>query len=165
MYPRWISKDPYLFLRQVAPLLYVGAEGSPRARQWGLVVNFYGHGAIPRTEKLLSLPFIDGDSFPEGALDTAYEAVYDALCQRKPVLLHCQAGLSRSASAAYAMLRSIYGLSHEEAHARIHTTTEMEAGPKKWVYHWPRTKTLASAREWNQGFNLRKSQRTNSYPY
>lgn len=143
-YPRWVDKrDPYL-LREVARNFYIGAERSPEldpGALWAAVVDLYGSGEerparYEGANVLMRWPFYDGDSFPPGALD-AIEGVLRGNLRHGPVLVHCQAGLSRSASAAYAMLRVLGAHNHAEALRRV------KADPD-----FPRRKTLASARRW-----------------
>lgn len=144
-WPRYIDRSEFVNLRAVAPRLYVGAEGSPPRAPWALVVDLYGvpleegqHDHRYRTaERLLHVPFIDGDAFPRGWLGAVLSAV-GAARKQGDVLVHCQAGLSRSASAAYAVLRLVDKLSHADAYARIKTDEKSRS--------WPRTETLASAR-------------------
>lgn len=148
-WPRWIERDETINLREVAPNLYVGAEYAtlhpPEGKKWELVVDWYGSSTqypsrVKRTaKKLLSLPFLDGDAFPPKALDTLLRRVQSAR-SRGPVLVHCQAGLSRSASSAYALLRRLSRLPHEEALRRV-----------KVMPGFPRKATLGSARGWAEG--------------
>lgn len=146
-FPQWVSLNPNYNLRQVAPNLYIGAELSPEYRpnggDWGLVVDWYGSSRTPGrakiygSAKVLTLPFDDGLAFPAGTLDRAFEAVSRELIAGRPVLIHCQAGLSRSASSAYAMMRVLFGLTHTEALRRVKIRPD-----------FPRRDTLASARAW-----------------
>jgi len=145
-WPRWIKQDFDHNLREVAPGLYVGAEYSAGLRPdgpWQLVVDLYGSSRDTTkwvlywgSDEVMAIPFDDGDGFPDGALDRIGAAVMEAI-QSGPVLIHCQAGLSRSASAAYAMLRTLYGLNDREAASRV-----------KIMPAFPRKKTLQSARDW-----------------
>ncbi len=143
-YPRWVSIVPAENLREVAPHLYIGAVRSPRLRpegDWALVVDWYGssraNSDLYGNALVLRVPFADGDAFPPGSLDRAYSLVRDALMHQRPVLFHCQAGLSRSASSAYAMMRVLYEMSHDEALRRVQIMAE-----------YPRPATLRSARAW-----------------
>jgi protein-tyrosine phosphatase len=144
-WPRWSQPDEDFNLREVAPNLWVGAEMSPLLRpagDWRLVVDFYGSSQDSENKpfyqgigNLLHRSFHDGIAFPPGVLDDVLSGVVQNI-QQGPVLLHCQAGLSRSASAAYAMMR-MAGQSHQSALARV----KVEPG-------FPRSQTLASAQRW-----------------
>lgn len=148
-WPRWIERDEDINLREVAPNLYVGAEYAtkhpPEGKKWELVVDWYGSSqqypsrVRDTANKLLAIPFLDGDVFPAGALDRMAKRV-QAARKRGPVLIHCQAGLSRSASAVYSLLRRCSRLPHAEALRRV-----------KVIAGFPRTTTLASARKWAEG--------------
>jgi len=154
-YPKWIVRADMVFLREVAPHLYVGAEGSPAARPegpWSLVVSLYQtpqdvSASRDARTMLVQRPFMDGDEVPEGFLDEILPMVRDRLRVGLPVLIHCQAGLSRSASVAYAMLRVLCGLSHDEALRRV------KAGYREF----PVPSTLASARRWVHSVAARRS--------
>jgi hypothetical protein len=144
-WPRYIDRSEFVNLRAVGPRLYVGAEGSPPKASWALVVDLYGapleEGRLDTryrtTERLLHVPFLDGDAFPRGWLGAVVSAVSTAR-KHGMVLIHCQAGLSRSASAAYAVLRVLDGLPHADAYERIKTDEGTNT--------WPRVETLGSAR-------------------
>lgn len=149
-FPRWISTTDEHNLREVAPDLYVGAELSPGLRPagtWSAVVDLYGSSEqtdrwflYGDTHTLLTWPFLDGDTFPDGLLDTVGRLVHDRRSSG-PILLHCQAGLSRSASCAYAMMRTLDRMPHAETLRRVQEGTGYEA-------RFPRTDTIASARRW-----------------
>jgi len=142
-WPKWSQPDEEYNLREVAPNLWVGAELSPGLRPagpWQGVVDLYG--SSPKNPslyagigELLHRPFYDGVSFPPGLLDEILGLVRRNI-RTGPVLIHCQAGLSRSASAAYGMMR-LAGTPHAEALARV----KIERG-------FPRTETIRSARSW-----------------
>jgi len=143
-YPLWINKASRINLREVAPNLYVGALDSPLQRDWLAVINLAISDLelgewdehYSRVPVVLHWSFSDGLAMPEGLLE-AVEAVVRGNVQKGPVLIHCHAGLSRSASAAYAMLRVIWGLDHSEAYRRIYAQSP-----------YPMRETLASARQW-----------------
>lgn len=145
-WPRW--EDPTLGtnLREVAEGLFVGGRDAADARGWSAIVSLGDVPPVLRSRdidtKLLRWHFEDGAPFPEGCL-TAIEA----FCRDRssgPILVHCAQGLSRSASAAYALLRTHYGLKPTEALARV--TVEPP---------WPVRTTLESAEEWAKRWNRR----------
>ena len=147
-YPRWITKPLQgMNLREVAPNLYVGSETSPLRGDWHTIIDFYGN--VPMyvepsqrdAEHYIRIPFDDGTQFPPGALDAAWAAWQNAEVHGGDTLLHCQAGLSRSASAAYALLRRGYRLRHGVALARVVT-------PRT---EYPMKETLRSAADWVRG--------------
>lgn len=150
-FPRWIDRTQAVNLREVGTNLFVGAEWAPGAKppgakRWAAVVDLYGSSleepgreALYRhADCLLHWPFLDGSHFPIGALD-AVARVTRIGRERGPVLLHCQAGLSRSASAAYAILRTQDRLGHSGALARVRVPREPD---------FPRPETLGSAQAW-----------------
>jgi predicted protein tyrosine phosphatase len=151
-YPRWITEpDDTMNLREVAPHLYVGAETSPMRGGWHTIIDFYGHApsrvhpAYNSAKRYLKLPFEDGSAFPHGALDQAWAAWHAADLEGGETLLHCQAGLSRSASAAYAFMLMQYWLSPHEALKRV--TVRGYEGT------YPMERTLRSAAAWARGNN------------
>ena len=146
-YPRWVQPRFDVNLREVAPHLFVGALQSPYVTdRWGVIVDLYGSSAYPRSmscgyataRRVLRLPFDDGRRFPSGHLDQIASAVRNRTADA-PALIHCQAGLSRSASAAYAIMRAEEGLSHSEALRRVQVPDREE---------FPMADTLRSARQW-----------------
>ena len=145
-FPYWIDEsNGHTNLRLVGRNLAVGAWAAPREfKGWSGIIDFYGSSRedpeeYPEGASLLRIPFEDGQQFPKGALDTALMFV-QAHRKDGPVLFHCAAGLSRSASAAYAMLRVLDGLSHEDALERVQTENT----------DYPMQATLNSARGWVQ---------------
>jgi hypothetical protein len=151
-YPRWITRPlEGMNLREVAPGLYVGEETSPLQGGWGSIVDFYGHAseavqrAYPKAKRYVRLPFEDGNAFPAGALDAAWDAWQLTELEGGDTLLHCQAGISRSASAAYAFLRRRYGLRRAEALARVVTPFTASRFPLK--------PTLQSADDWTRSWD------------
>lgn len=146
-FPKWASyPGGEQNLREVAPGLFVGAVDAVTAQPWHTIIDLYGTATDPfkrvryaTAHQVLSIPFPDGDAIPEGALERIDAALSRA---KAPTLIHCQAGLSRSASVAYAMLRHRKHLSHDAALARVTTPGH--------GHQFPRPTTLASARTWVQ---------------
>lgn len=154
-YPRWARIDlggklvsgadlAFYNLREVAEGLWVGGGAAVLARKdWGLVVDFDGlsideRDNYPATAHVEVLRFADGRAFPPNHLDRAL-TLLKQYRWHSPILFHCAAGMSRSPSAAYAMLRVAYGFDHTEALRRVQ------------VPHWkgyPLPRTLNSAIEW-----------------
>ena len=135
-YPRWIDRASRSNLREVASGLYVGALESPEHQdsRWYAVVNFSGGRSQPNTKIYKTFAFGDGGGFPPGSLDALLEILRHA---DGPVLIHCHAGLSRSVSAAYAMLVAHYGLDRRTALRRV------KAHPD-----YPMAVTFTSADQW-----------------
>jgi protein-tyrosine phosphatase len=133
-------------LREVAPYLYVGEQTAPLRGNWHTVIDFYGNApyyvrpAYKDVKNYVRIPFDDGDVFPDDALEAAWEAWQTAEDEGGETLIHCQAGLSRSASAAYALMRLRYGLDHDTALARVVTPYT--------AHQYPMRLTLASAYDW-----------------
>lgn len=139
----------HINLRRVGPGLFVGGEHAVYAgpgltgKPWHTVIDLYGTSQAMRhwyagAKHVIPLLMRDGQPFADGTLDAMYRAYRTA--EGRPVLIHCQAGLSRSASAAYAMLRRRYRLSHDAALKRVQTPG--------YVGKFPLEGTLNSARTW-----------------
>ena len=146
-YPRWLTAPlDGMNLREVAPGLYVGEQTAPLRGDWHTIIDFYGHApwlvqsVYAQAKNYLRIPFDDGDSFPPGALNAAWDAWQLAALDGGDTLIHCQAGLSRSASAAYALIRRRYGLRHAEALSCVVTPYT--------AHQYPMRLTLASAYDW-----------------
>jgi hypothetical protein len=152
--PRWIDDDRAVMLRQVAPGLYLGAEGARKRMKWGLVVDLYGSRLPVDTQYLLRWPMFDGDPVSSTLLDAAVLLVRKIRDGRQgPVLVHCQAGLSRSPSVAYGLLRRLDGLTHQEALHRVLVDTP---GWGK-LQGFPVPQTLASVKTWaSRGSSARR---------
>lgn len=154
-YPHWISpmEDGWGNLRAVGPGLYVGDEMAvAKAYACGLIFDtifdVYGSAAqlYGSACKILGLgqarvvevwPFDDGAAIPCATLDRAWHCFCGA---EGPMLVQCQAGLSRSASVAYALLRRKWNHSHARALRRVEVP--------EFAGQYPRPKTLSSARAW-----------------
>jgi len=155
-YPRWIVGGPddrstaivRAMLREVAPGLYVGSENSDDF----MPVTWGTHGALVQLSSSCApvgeIPtyrwtFNDGGPVPGALLDDVVRFVSQWRA-KGPVLVQCQAGLSRSASVAYGLLRVLDGLDHAEAERRITTREEHYDRPLVW----PRRPTLESVVAW-----------------
>jgi protein-tyrosine phosphatase len=142
-YPRWVQRYQESNLREVGPGLYVGNIAAPTVRSWYAVVDLDG-GNPPKVYAdvpvLLRWPFDDGTPIPVGLLTAATAVVCGAREAQHSTLIHCAAGLSRSPSVAYAILRRLDGLSHAQALARVQHS--------RWTGTYPLERTLDSARAW-----------------
>lgn len=143
-------------LRKVGPNLFVGALDSPLSFDgFAGIVDLYGstlgaaspQGPVVSGTKtpLLSIPFNDGAHFPAGALDAVHEFVARHR-RRGPVLVHCQAGLSRSCSAVTAILAKQDKITLREALRRVQAGTERPDLPRRATLesaiNWVRAKSL-----------------------
>lgn len=147
-FPRWSNRE--FNLREVHPGLFVGDLNSPlHPAGWGLVVDLcgalrtdpMGRRRYPIGAEVISVRLEDGHPIPETVFDRVYEQVRLALLAGEKVLIHCAAGLSRSVSMAYAILRVGRGMSHEEALSFVTTREGVRRG-------FPMRETLNSARRW-----------------
>ena len=155
-FPRWIMGGPNdpstaivpTLLREVAPNLYVGSENATEF----MPVTWGTHGALVQLSSSCApvgeIPtyrwtFNDGGPVPGALLDDVVRFVSQWRA-KGPVLVQCQAGLSRSASVAYGLLRVLDGLDHVEAARRIETREERYDRPLVW----PRRPTLESVVAW-----------------
>ena len=150
-YPRWLTEhDNNGNLREVGPGLFVGDSCAVSVRRpdghkipWIAVLDLYGSShahsyRYDHAKELVTLPMKDGDRIPTTTLDIAWELYRKS--RGLPVLLHCQAGLSRSASVAYALLRRKHYLTHGEALLRVQVPV--------YGSTYPMENTLNSARTW-----------------
>lgn len=126
-FPRWVpGVDERANLRCVHDNLYVGSaiailsRARPRVEWWAAVdlhglrhpESFRREAAFGAMGVFLRHAFDDGQPIPEGLLDAVAALVRR---RRGPVLISCAAGVSRSASVAYAILRDESGVDHDEA--------------------------------------------------
>lgn len=150
-YPRWLTEyDNNGNLREVGPGLYVGDFGAVSVRRpdghripYIACVDLYGsynsHSyRYESCKEVVCLPMTDGHAIPTATLDISWELYRKS--RGLPMLLHCQAGISRSASVAYALLRRKHELGHEEALLRVQTPG--------YGTSYPMEETLNSARRW-----------------
>ena len=151
MYPVFLDKNSAL--RAIMPDLYIGDSSSPMRLDERIgpkfgAISLYtsdnlcmGRGMVFQNLPFsLTLPFYDGEFIPEFVLETAYNFVFFPQkfgLPPTPLLIHCQAGASRSASVGYALLRLKLGLSHEDAKKRVQISDNL-----------PRPATLQSTRNW-----------------
>ncbi len=86
--------------------------------------------------KYLKCEFVDnGMPMAPPILDAACRFARDALADTNAkVLIHCHMGASRSPSLAYAILRSVYGLSHEDGLIALNRGFPHGEG-WHWSYH------------------------------
>ncbi len=151
-----VSLDGTL-LREVAQGLYVGSAQSvhrPPAGGWRAVVQLAL--ACPQVDPevpgdvVLRAPFEDGCE-PDAptlrhVLRTIYRVgghPYARVGAPRAVLVQCQAGISRSASLAYAALRALWWLPHEEALRRVRLARLGE--------RWPSPIVLGACQHWADG--------------
>jgi hypothetical protein len=141
-YPRWISTpNGDGNIREVGPNLFVGDFESPTifGSPWLGIIDFYGSTTAQgrmNPRYFLRWAMEDGTGYPPGCL-SAVHALASAVRPRGKLLLHCQAGLSRSAGAAYALLRVQDRLPPREALRRVQAMSG-----------FPRTKNLQDAERW-----------------
>lgn len=148
-YPRWIAGGPAdvsacsnVLLREVAPGLLVGSS---------LALPLVGKCAVvqlseqcpPHDGPTLRATFDDGTAIPDDVLNVAV-VFARAWRNNLPVMVQCYAGLSRSASVAYAIMRRVDRLTHADAFARVAHTVEHNDRTTRWPHHY----TIASARAW-----------------
>lgn len=91
----------------------------------------------------------DGDSVPFEVMEEILPRVESAVTNGEPVLVHCAAGHSRSASVAYGLLRIGWKLPHQEAKRRVLTKKGVDGG-------WPLPRTFDSVRDWVEERSSRK---------
>lgn len=151
-YPRWIiggasdtgAASPAL-LREVAAGLFVGSALSAPHAPKGSAVAQFSRQCPPAADAAITLriPFADCEAIPSGVL---HNVVAFARVNRgeRPMLLQCFAGLSRSASVAYTVLRVVDGLDHDAAFARVEHAVEHFDRTVRFPHHV----TVASARAW-----------------
>jgi hypothetical protein len=145
-WPRWVTPpDTGANLREVISGLYVGNEFSPTVRSFGVVIDLYGVFKVDPSRygghgRVVSMPFTDGEEMPKETIEKGLGLILRGMNSEKPTLVHCQAGLSRSASLAYGALRLFHKMAPDEALQRVSVPG--------YEGHYPRTKTLASVEEW-----------------
>ena len=123
-------------LRAVASGLYVGSTDAnvPNAAVIQLAEqNTRLAGAVLRR------PINDGEPISPWLLDEC--VAFATQAPAAPVLVTCYAGLSRSASVAYALLRAAHGVRREEALRRVSGRTD--DGQR-----WPHATVIASVQQW-----------------
>lgn len=147
-YPLLLSKQANL--RQVSDRLYVGNLLSPATlSQKTDLTSFVDlcsergveprERAVTRIPVVMRLPIQDGSPIPD-------EVIMAALCAYQlggKCLIACHAGISRSVSIAYAILRCTESLSHDEACERVFSRWTPEGRISE-----PLPLTIKSAREW-----------------
>lgn len=142
--------DDLATLREIAPSLFIGdfSAAHDPGHTWHRVIDLWGQDPkIPTTLRICE-PFHDGDQFPAGVLDRVHAFLLGQL-HAGPCLIHCQAGLSRSASAAVALM-VLSGIPSERAIARVRIPELGAFGAR-----YPRALTLDSALGWARAAHLR----------
>lgn len=147
LFPSWKDESPEVFLREVARGFFVGAERAACARQWDLVVDLHGVQIVTADDTIVC-SFPDGEPVPVHLLDQVHIKTERVIDKGGTVLFCCEMGRSRSASVAYAMLRSVAGVCHGDAYERISTQMHVPAGHRKLVVTYPRKRTFESALYW-----------------
>lgn len=151
-YPSWVgphARVGLVNLRIVAPNLWVGAMASPAFLPLDSGVDHILDvcGSSKDNVSEYPVPFtsfrlVDGQPIPFEVLDRALELMTSS----SGLLVHCMAGLSRSASVAYALMRVRDGMSIPMARHRIRSLDE-QGDP---IYGYPLSATIDSAEAWVQ---------------
>lgn len=148
---RWIMGGPDdtagrspCLLREVAPGLLVGsALAAPYVDASCAVVRCSEHCAGAGHASVLTELFEDRTAVAPDVFERVI-AFARACRSTRPVLFQCYAGLSRSATLAYVVLRVVDGLDHNDALRRVaHAVEHYDR-----TMRWPHPVTLASARAW-----------------
>lgn len=92
-------------------------------------------------ERTICRPMRDGDAVRPEVMEEILPRVRASVMNEEPVLVHCAAGHSRSASVAYGLLRVGWKLPHKEARRRVLTSRGVAGG-------WPLPETFDSVRAW-----------------
>jgi hypothetical protein len=153
-WPKWTETHSALAdtnLREVAPRLFVGSLlAAALDGPWSARVDLTYDG-VPDPDNpdapYLHVGIHDGEWYRAHQLDAIAAFVRLALNvhsnptlhARTRVIVHCAAGVSRSPSVAYGLLRVIFGLDHETAFQRVLARLPM---------HPPMPDTLCSVRDW-----------------
>lgn len=157
MWPKYADED-YSTLREVDDGLWVGDYGSfqkkPGGKAWNVWIDFAlredeemqilltrkraEFAGTLKAQHVMRVRMKDGNPFEVIALRTAFE-----LAQLKaPVLVSCMMGASRSSSAAYFILRTLRGMSHEKALNRVfmdgwpNQSTETFKSARRYAEEW-----------------------------
>ena len=150
-FPRWVLGGPDdthgvsdSLLREVADGLFVGSALSVHHAKGNVaVMQFSRHCPVFVGDAVLRVPFADREPVPPAVLDAAV-AFARKWRHKRPVWATCFAGLSRSASVAYAVLRRVDGLPHDEALTRVASRVEHFDR----VDYWPHSATIQSVMSW-----------------
>jgi hypothetical protein len=157
-----IDDTEYTDLREVAPGLFVGGMFAPRYApgRFKTIINLYGHGwpksreppaniqdmllaqerALRGVSHHLIFRMEDDHPFPSWLYDIVERTI--RANNGDGVLIHCFAGISRSMSMAYAMLRTVYNKDDNDAYAAASHPLYM-----------PCTEPLLSAIDWARARN------------
>ena len=151
LWPRWVTEPMSLSnLREVGPNLFVGGMHAPATSpgpgrgHWSLILDLIGqHAAHPEKyagcPHVMSVSLLDGEPIPMRLLDMFTARAATRREAGTPVLVHCAAGLSRSASVAVGALVAQDRLSWPEARARVAVVGGED---------YPMPRTLISVRKW-----------------
>ncbi len=150
-FPRWVVGGPNdtsgsspALLREVASGLYVGSCLSARfVDKNTAVASFSSHCEDCGNPLRMRALFEDFKAVPRSLIESVVSFA-GASRGHRPILLQCYAGLNRSASMAYAVLRMVYGMPHASAVAAIAHTVEKHDRTERF----PNDVTLGSVVEW-----------------
>ena len=126
-WPKWEDLELLLtatYLREVRPGLFVGSELAVRVHEpWTARVDLTYEGILPHIDNphpCMHIARTDGEAYSPDELDQVLRFVQCHLeVPDARVLIHCSAGISRSASVAFSMLAALDGLDHSEARRRV----------------------------------------------
>lgn len=150
-FPRWVVGGPSdvscaspALLREVASGLYVGSNLSARFVERDVAVaSFSSHCEDCHHPLRLRALFEDFKPVPRSIIESVVSFAR-AHHDHRAILLQCYAGMNRSASMAYAVLRMVYGMPHAAAITAVAHTIERHDRTERF----PNDVTLGSVVEW-----------------